>query len=787
MNSRFNLLKRPWLLTTLNLFSLACHDAPKFVDAVLYNYRDEGFTHDDDSKNTSVSSESDMVKKPHQPNNGNNNQCGVYFAPSTIPGAGNGLFAGTDFVEGDMVTPDDVIVPITDFAFHTNRNILRQLFLWNQYTWSRSSFEGAAEEANVVKSASFGIGAAINCNFALNNMEYKENKVARGITTNPTHAQMGSHPGAGASTILHGLPGYATAKIPAGMELFLDYGEGYFEAEIYDGVPRAKHFQKGQEMVKRFAAFRRSAAIRMQEKSIRASNRSTDAVRQKPGRAALPDPVWMGDLYDLTVHTFQQIWGSTVLKTLPDELKSVSEIVDVGVQHSHVKKSIRSTDWLKQHGSCADNLQEGVSTIPFAERGAFTRRRIAKGETVAPVPLIHVHPKKILNMYKPLYKGDYVHTPKSRVDHRNVTEQPYHQQLLLNYCFGHEESNLLLCPYGIGTALINHSRERANVKIIWSDKHTLHPEWYSLKPSQWANRHYSGLAWEYVATRDLLEGEEVLLDYGEDWERAWSQHVANWSPPTSVNCTPISAFDLNEQHADLKIPTAAEGLASFSLLNDNLCDSTAIPSEHFPTMECHLYYLDSWWDDDVEDYQYDHEKRLHPCRAVGRFQNKNRQSLYIVQVLEYHDSNGDDDDDGEEHEEEVAAGSCWEVEVGLLFGVSGDIFHFTDRPYTRDSAQPWSFRHEMGIPNEILPPAWRDKTTITAPTTTTPTASISSDKNAVSNATVHYSASRATSCDAAGDDMVDDLCIAAFEKRNSLSSSSPSSSSRGRVLGVSIE
>jgi hypothetical protein len=31
--------------------------------------------------------------------------CGVYYAPSTIPGAGFGLFAGIDFDEGEEVTP----------------------------------------------------------------------------------------------------------------------------------------------------------------------------------------------------------------------------------------------------------------------------------------------------------------------------------------------------------------------------------------------------------------------------------------------------------------------------------------------------------------------------------------------------------------------------------------------------------------------------------------------------------------------------------------------------------
>jgi len=34
-----------------------------------------------------------------------------------------------------------------------------------------------------------------------------------------------------------------------------------------------------------------------------------------------------------------------------------------------------------------------------------------------------------------------------------------------------------------------------------------------------------GLSFEYVALRDIEEGEEIFMDYGEEWEDAWEQHV----------------------------------------------------------------------------------------------------------------------------------------------------------------------------------------------------------------------------------------------------------------------
>ena len=36
------------------------------------------------------------------------------------------------------------------------------------------------------------------------------------------------------------------------------------------------------------------------------------------------------------------------------------------------------------------------------------------------------------------------------------------------------------------------------------------------------------IAFSYVATRDIPEGAEILLNYGSDWENAYHRHVQNW-------------------------------------------------------------------------------------------------------------------------------------------------------------------------------------------------------------------------------------------------------------------
>jgi hypothetical protein len=51
------------------------------------------------------------------------NQCTVYMAPSTIPGAGLGIYTGIERKSGDTVGDGDVILPISDHWYVCTSNI----------------------------------------------------------------------------------------------------------------------------------------------------------------------------------------------------------------------------------------------------------------------------------------------------------------------------------------------------------------------------------------------------------------------------------------------------------------------------------------------------------------------------------------------------------------------------------------------------------------------------------------------------------------------------------------
>lgn len=133
-------------------------------------------------------------------------------------------------------------------------------------------------------------------------------------------------------------------------------------------------------------------------------------------------------------------------------------------------------EWIKMHGVCVDNIILGkTSTVTDnkAGRGAFAKRFLKAESLIAPIPLLHVIDKDVFNFY--LWD-----TPNNDGARVLLKEQGViGKQLLLNYCFGHPHSSLLLCQT-TNTALINHHKDQPNARIQWSEWDPSTRSWLSL-------------------------------------------------------------------------------------------------------------------------------------------------------------------------------------------------------------------------------------------------------------------------------------------------------------------
>ena len=551
--------------------------------------------------------------------------CGVYLAPSTIPGAGLGLYAGKDYGKGDRVTWGDLIFPVIELSWNNGHEDF--FWLWDEYTWSytvEESMEFETDGSSDLSAASPGIGAALNCMLGLVNIEDTVSKCESG------GLHRSKDPGAGAITPYHDRASVATRDISAGGELFIDYGSKYFESRksIYGLLPLHKNHEEANPIMYRFH--------RLQSEVLKYYSES------------LQNDLW----------TIITGLNTRTTNALPPKAEDINDdLLRKGTAFVYEGRSHGSVEWLEEHGQCADNIRNGPSTIPQAGRGAFATRFIPSGGLVAPAPLIHISNKTQLDMYEAL-------PPKDGFIRRNLSA-PVHQQLLLNYCFGHPDSDVLVSPYGVLVNLINHSPTRANTKIVWSNQ-MRHAEWLKMSPKVMEKDHHSGLSFDYVALRNIEEDEEIFIDYGPDWQTAWDDHVAGWKPPPDADKYE-PAYERNGiNQTDSILPTSAEGGYGADV-----------------KLWVHGAYINI----------AGHETRTEYTRAeiMDRFTTPNGEIRYRAQTFREKDRK-----------------YTTKIEYGIvLWSLPRDAFVFDDVPYTRDHIMPWSFRHYIGIPDEIFPEAWK--------------------------------------------------------------------------------
>jgi len=590
-------------------------------------------------------------------------ECGLYLAPSSIPGAGLGMYAGSKpYGINELVSDSDLMVPTWDLDYHNGGEEYHHL--WDEYTWSASMFPGMlddTEDVGATSTISSGFGAAINCMMPLVNVgdedDWKGGSGGYRLTTSGISSKS---PGAGAFTPMTGRRFSATEHIQPFSELYASYGEGYFNGRlVYDFVPFDRHYTRADELINFLLG------------NV-TSWRELDKSKQK----FISTKNFEQELWGFIVE-LRQIWDkSKMMFALPGDntttLQDLQQLLDFGGSSlQNYNDTVKSQEWMEEHGQCLDNIRDGISNIPHAGRGAFASRPIEKNGLVSPAPLIHLPNRTTLTIY------DHMITPEGKW--KRDADSPIHHQLILNYCFGHKDSLLLLCPYGYLNFLMNHDHKNPNTRVVWTEEKSLrHPEWFNQPLEEWGTIFHSGLSLNYVALRDIEEGEEITIDYGIEWESAWQEHAMNFDPPRPGY---IPAFELNEM-VDLRIPTQFELDKQFDDIL-TFCNSYYFPVDFY--VSSFKFGTDEDKDEEA-DYHY-------TCRVLIRHDDNN----YTVEVTETEKWIGKYD----------LYEIMYETPVMILFNVPRDAIFFRDKNYGRDHHQWWSFRHDMRLPDEIFPDKWK--------------------------------------------------------------------------------
>ena len=555
--------------------------------------------------------------------------CGLWFAKSSIPGAGLGMYAGRTFAKNEYLTyTGDLVVPIVDIVHvqHDDRGDFA--FLWDEYTWDAPAMQMETEGFYDVNAASFGFGAAVNCFLGLVNVDETSPQIQ-----SPAGLHRSVDPGAGAMTLYYDRQTLASRTIQTGAELFASYGENWFtsRAKSLPPIPLKQCLRKGNDLLRAFARLRTKLG-------------------QAPAQQDIANAVWENFVWKNPFNdTSRVLFG--IPKTWPD----VQQATQVTLTEFHRSRHTRPLEWLEQNGICGDHLVHGVSDIPQAGRGAFARVDLPVGSVVAPFPLIHLPDKTRLDIY-------------------NSPNETQPKQLLLNYCMGHPDTTLLLCPYGTSIGLINHNQTLANTMLRWADpsKSNHIPEWLNKTVNELEPIESAGLAMELVALRDIHVGEEILLDYGDLWEEAWKTHVQKWTPlPGAAQYR--SAEQVNADTAVVRTVFEEMVDTTYPMNVEIRCYDVFLRESVWRRKKLKLGELDSFMKNEAG--------RRAPCDVMRREQDEDGQIWY--HAIRHTDKK-------------------------RFTRVPREAIVFVDKPYTSDLHLTNAFREPMGIPDELLPDAWRN-------------------------------------------------------------------------------
>ena len=607
--------------------------------------------------------------------NGWPEECGLYYATSTIPNSGFGLFAGVDHKGGIQLDPADINIPFVNLDWHNEAK--SQDFDWgqdnpeywgrgyhllyNEYFWSGRSVN-MTQEGEVVQVLSLGWGALANSHPGLFNL--KEGR--------PEYDGAGVHrysdPGAGAFSPYHNRRPLTRSAIHAGDELFVDYGPKWFLSRVDDigFIPLGEDYDKADQFLRYYQSF--SSEV--------------------PGWETVSREI-KEDFWGLIRGFYHR--DSRVLNALPQSFSDVDLAMRKGVRElARIKTPL---EWLKENGKCMDNLRPMPSTIRQAGRGAFATRFLSKGSPVASAPLIHVpRGKEVFRMY-----GHNVSATGEWVRDLN---RPTGYQLITNYCFGHPESTVMLSPYGPSVPFINHKRWAPNVRIQWTNPdHT----WLTKSVDFLETTQNAQLSFDLIATRDIYPGEEVFLDYGQEWQDAWGRHVRDWTAPDGAN-NYIDHAEMNAREEHIVLRTVYEQEADPYPVNvatwcryhvsKRVWEAAASrPIEDTVPIEDRVRWNSS----------YDEEKH-HPCTILSKTKKiETGEFQYTVRILSVLDSTL-----GPFGMETRREGGLPKGRTAIVESMPREAIIFQNHRYQTDFHLPSTFRHNIVVPDDMFPRSWRN-------------------------------------------------------------------------------
>ena len=186
-----------------------------------------------------------------------------------------------------------------------------------------------------------------------------------------------------------------------------------------------------------------------------------------------------------------------------------------------------------------------------------------------------------------------------------------------------------------------------------------------------------------MALRDIGRDEEIFIDYGKSWEDAWDRHVASWTPPKNSTqddgdgkgFVPVSDMNLN----------GTRYLLTRAQINE---EGMAYPHENV-RIGCNI------------------GGSYHPCEIINRTTvmdssptGSSSTFSYFVEVQRWTSEDGDGLD--MEYMDYM-----WPFKTtAIVENIQAGDIKFFNGPYSSDQHLPGTFRHHIGVPQDMWPEQW---------------------------------------------------------------------------------
>jgi hypothetical protein len=641
--------------------------------------------------------------------------CTLFVAPSIIPNAGLGLFT-TEAYDQDSklhLLMADIAIPYglpENGSSDSDTARDRRLGGLKRYDWEsvtadieQHKYMPYHEGDNIFE---FWPGFGSMCN-----SEHHYQNVLNGDGPDPhddkdetpvVDQYERAHPGTGAFTPFHHRYAEALQDIAAGAELFNSYGDGFFlnkKDNPYAFVPLDDDYDEAKELMTRFIMNNIANITNKEEENTPSDSDNTSIMIEQDSNSLTRklDPPQL-NMQQRLQRSWDQVVEAAPLRVQTALPKNATRMLldhqtnGNGLEFS-LGRNQRPLEWIRREGICVDRVRIGASHIMEAGRGVFAKHRIAASTIIVPVPVIQVN-----RTMQQITHHHHNNDPSSSSS-RNMN-MPL-ERMIVNYCLGHHESTLLLCPYLTTVSLINHSNDPAKVnakltlshskyanQTLWDESSSSSSTAQDLLESKRAEKSL-GIIFNVVATRDIRAEEEIYINYGPSWQQAWDDHKQAWSP--FVQDLPIDGTNRSSPSDDTD--TDNDGvtgrLDETSIVHDfnNNCtvdyhhgdgadDADDTSDVHMPdcvtskiyeimqqspeerhsrTPPTGCYYYPDWDADTVLDY----EVALEMQQEQGENHNKEVSALDFGQALpwQFEVSGWSDDDEDDDDEDPVVTGT----------------------------------------------------------------------------------------------------------------------------------